>query len=174
MPGVRGQRSGGQNAKTVKQHKLEGTRKKHRHSGYTNPDPPLGAPPAPKGLKKVAATEWRRMIKDLRLSKTLAVTDGAILYDYVQLHALAERLQVTVDELPSLTFFKVSVDGAGTEHLEPKVHPAVGQLRQARMAKKALLVEFGQTPASRGRVKMPEKPAAADPFAEFDGPKAVA
>lgn len=49
MPGVKGQRSGGQNAKTLRQHRLEGTIKKHRHSGYENADPPLGNPPTEAG-----------------------------------------------------------------------------------------------------------------------------
>ena len=176
MPGVPG-RSGGRNAKTVKQHKLEGTTQKSRHSGYTNADPPLGDPPKPDGLGEVASAEWDRMVERLRLAKTLAVTDDAALFDYVQMHALTERLQATVDGLDELTYVKITTvvmaDAQPHEVGEPKMHPAVGQLRQARMAKKALLVEFGQTPASRGRVKVPEKSADVDSMAEFMGPRAV-
>jgi hypothetical protein len=36
------------------------------------------------------------------------------------------------------------------------------------MALRQYLVEFGMTPAARSRVKVPDAPAAADPFAEFD------
>ena len=176
MAGVKG-RSGGRNAKTVKRHRMEGTTRKHRHGGYTNADPPLGDPPKTDGLGQVASAEWDRMVERLRLAKTLAVTDDAALLDYVQMHALADRLQATVDELQSLVYFKhtqtMDGDGLVTNHAEPKIHPVVGQLRQARMATKALLVELGQTPASRSRVKVPEQPAEVDPFAEFDGLKAV-
>ena len=44
------------------------------------------------------------------------------------------------------------------------------QLRQGHMAIRQYLVEFGMTPAARSRVKVPETPTPADPFAEFDGP----
>ena len=36
------------------------------------------------------------------------------------------------------------------------------------MAIRTYLVEFGLTPASRGRVKLPEQPPEDDPFAQFD------
>ena len=66
---------------------------------------------------------------------------------------------------------KVTVDGAGQEHVERKVHPGFAQCRQHDLALRLYLTEFGLTPASRGRVKLPEKPQAnADPFAEFDEP----
>ena len=89
MAGVQG-RSGGRNAKTAKQHRLEGTTQKHRHSGYTNADPPLGDPPKPKGLTKVASAEWDLMVEDLRQSKTLAVTDRSVLHQYCEQFAETE------------------------------------------------------------------------------------
>lgn len=172
MAGVKG-RSGGHNAKTQEQHRLEGTGRKDRHTGYRNPEPATGMPAKPDRLTGEAAAEWDRMVGRLEQCKTLAVVDDAILVEYCELHALTHRLQGEIDELPALFFEKTSVDGAGVEHVEPKVHPGVGQLRQARMAKRTLLVEFGLTPASRGRVKIPEQPGEPDPFAEFDKPSEV-
>ena len=172
IAGVKG-RSGGRNAKTRKQHRLEGTERKHRHVGTRNPEPPEGAPAKPATLTGEAAAEWDRMIERLTASKSLSLVDDGVLYDYVQLHALAERLQAELDALPSVFYTKPSqvllIDGNSQEFDEPKVHPGVGQLRQARVAMKAFHVEFGLTPASRGRVKLLETPDEADPFSEFDG-----
>ena len=97
---------------------------------------------------------------------------------FIQASAAQLRDQATVDGLDSLIYFKYTQtmdgDGLATNHAEPKIHPAVGQLRAARMAKKAMLVEFGQTSASRSQVKVPEQPAEPDPFAEFEGLKVYA
>ena len=169
MAGVKG-RSGGRNAKTVKQHQLEGTTQKHRHSGYTNADPPLGDPPKPAGLSAVASAEWDRMVERLRLAKTLAVTDDAVLELYVLARASMRRLQAEFDALEHLQFDKFSVDGAG---VEMKVRDVVKELRAWNTTIRPYLTELGQTPASRSRVKVPEKSEPEDAFSEFDGLKAV-
>ena len=107
------------------------------------------------------------MCADLRAQQTLATTDAAALRRYVNLFARAERLEVAM--VGAAAFFdKVSVDGAGVEHVELKVHPGFAQLRQYDMALRSYLVEFGQTPAARARVKVPEKSAEVDPFDKFD------
>jgi hypothetical protein len=43
----------------------------------------------------------------------------------------------------------------------------ITKVRQGRMALRTMLVEFGLTPAARGRVKLPEKPKDADSFTAF-------
>lgn len=164
MAGVKG-RSGGHNAKTRKQLELEGTLRSGRHRDLKNPDPPLGKPLPPKALEGEALAEWHRMIVRLETSKTLSLVDDAILYDYCQMHATTEQIQKAVNGLTCLFFIKVGFGGAE----EPKTHPMVVQLRQYRLALRVFLVEFGLTPASRGRVKATgegDKPE--DPFAEFE------
>ena len=154
MAGVKGQRSGGQNRKSARLHVLQGTFRAHRQPQGA-PEPPQGTPTKPKALTGEGAAEWERMVERFSLSGTLSLVDGAALYQYCRLHAGAEQLQRDADRLTSTWFEKVSVDGAGQEHREPKVHPVFAQLRQYRMALRVWLTEFGLTPAARSRVKLP-------------------
>ena len=95
------------------------------------------------------------MVDRLEQLGILSRVDDAVLVAYVELHADAARLQAAADALPSPLFEKVTTDGAGQEHREPKVHPVFGQLRALRMAQRQYLVELGLTPASRARVTRP-------------------
>ena len=96
MAGVKG-RSGGRNAKTVEQHRLEGTYDPSRHAGFENPEPPKGTPESPKPLQGDAKDEWDRMIRRLDASKTLSVVDDAALFQYCQLFAETEALTVDLE-----------------------------------------------------------------------------
>jgi P27 family predicted phage terminase small subunit len=106
-------------------------------------------------LKGEAAAEWDRMVERLTSAGILSIVDGAALRSYCQLHAAAEQLQRDADALTHTWFYKTTIDGSGQEHQEPKVHPLFAQLRQHRMALRVWLVEFGMTPSSRTRVKLP-------------------
>ena len=172
MPAVRGQRSGGQNAKTVKEHKIQGTYQPSRHAGVTNPDPPQGVPEMLAGLTDEGRAEWDRMLVDLKKNGTLYTVHGAVLRRYCRMHQRAERINTQLNALDSLWFWKVTIDGSGQEHREPKQMPLVAEARQLDMAIKGYLVEFGLTPASMGRIRVPEAPPD-DDFAEFDGLKAT-
>jgi hypothetical protein len=58
--------------------------------------------------------------------------------------------------------------------LRQLVSKATDQLRQGRMALRQYLGEFGLTPASRGRIKLPPKPAEqVDDFAAFQKARKV-
>ena len=152
MSGVAGR--SGRVAKPLDQHALDGTRT-HIPGKFRNPATPMGDPEPPDALGKEARAEWVRMLERMRMMKILSPIDAKSLSEFCQVHALAVRLQKTVDDLPDLTFFKVSVDGAGVEHVEPKIHPAVAKLLSARLAVNKLLKDFGLTPDSRGRVRIP-------------------
>jgi phage terminase small subunit len=56
-------------------------------------------------------------------------------------------------------FDKVSVDGAGVEHSEPKAHPAHVKYSAAIEGVRKILAEGGLTPVTISRVKMPSQPA---------------
>jgi len=116
---------------------------------------PLGRPQAPAGLTGEARAEWDRMADRLEQLGILSRVDDAVLIAWCELHAAAVRLQAAADALGSPVFERVTVDGAGVEHREPKVHPVFTQLRQVLMAKRQFLVELGLTPASRNRVARP-------------------
>lgn len=180
MPGVKGQRSGGHNAKTVLEHKLGGTWRQDRHGQVRNPEPPEGFPEPSKPLSGDAAEEWDRMIDRLRLCKTLSSVDGGALYQYCRMFAETEALLVRQDEIAgAIDVLEQSLgDFTGPEllaafqeltkmrQLESRY---TAQIRQGRMGQRVFLVEFGLTPASRGRVKLPDKPTARDEWDEFDG-----
>ena len=166
MPGTAN--SGGRNKKSTRLLVLQGTFRKDRHAGTRNPEPPEGAPAKPATLRGEAAKEWDRMIVRLAKSKSLSPVDDGVLAWYCKLHARAERLETALAaEVPF--FDKVTVDGSGQEHVERKVHPGFAQCRQYDLPLRVCLVEFGLTPASRGRVKLPETSESEDPFQEFDG-----
>ncbi|HXG69676.1 MAG TPA: P27 family phage terminase small subunit [Gemmatimonadaceae bacterium] len=172
MSGVKG-RSGGTNRKSRALHVVQGTFRPARHT-VDAPEPPAGAPEAPGTLTGEAAAEWGRMLARLTASKTLATVDGALLWNYVQLWADCRRLEEDAAALPRTWFEKTSVDGAGVEHREPKMHPIFAQLKAYRLALRVLLVEFACTPLSRNRVKASGSgaaPAAMDPKKAryFDG-----
>lgn len=161
MPGVKG-RSGGANRKSRQLHVIQGTFQPCR-SPVDAPEPPGGAPEAPGILTGEAQAEWDRMIARLTASHTLSTVDGALLWTYVQLWADCRRLEADATALSSVWFEKTSVDGAGIEHREPKMHPVFSALKGYRLALRVLLVEFGLTPLSRNRVKASAAPAATDP-----------
>lgn len=151
MPGVKG-RSGGHNKQSGALHVVKGTFRAGRHT-LDAPEAPQGAPEAPGVLTGEARAEWDRMTARLTTLKTLSTVDGALLWNYCQVWADCCRLQADADALERTWYEKVTVDGAGTEHREPRVHPVFGQLKQYRLALRVFLVELGVTPLARGRVK---------------------
>ena len=151
MPGTA--HSGGRNKKSVAIHQLTKTFRPDRHHD-TSPEPPSGVPIPPDDLKGEGLEEWHRMVARLSACRTLTLADDAGLVNYCRLHADASRLQDALDALPEPFFEKVSVDGAGVEHIEPKVHPGFAQLRSYRQALRMFLQEFGLTPVARSRVRV--------------------
>ena len=183
--------SGGRNAKSRREHALAGTGRKDRGTKTTPtsadaPDPPVGRPRTPSWLTGFALVEWERMVIRLEGAKTLSTVDDAALYQYCCLFAeteaigvahrtnvaLVEKLQIVIDKLTDGEQIVRAIESiVQLKKLEVK---ATAQLRQGHMAVRQYLVEFGMTPAARGRVKVTDAtPTAEDPFAEFDeqGPK---
>lgn len=179
MAGVSG-RSGGHNAKTVAQHLLEGTHQKVRHAGIKNPEPPAGEPVPPKKLTGDAKDEWKRMIERLRDCKILAAVDGAAIYQYCLLFAETEELATKQEEIgAALDVLEQSLgDFKGPEliacfqemtKMRALESRYTTQIRQGRMGLRVFLVEFGLTPASRGRVRLPEQKPEAESWDALDG-----
>lgn len=88
----------------------------------------------------------------LAATGTLSKVDGPLLWSYCRLWADACRLQADADALARTWYEKTSIDGAGVEHVEPKLHPVFGALKQYRLALRVFLVELGQTPLARNRI----------------------
>lgn len=149
MPGTKG--SGGRNRKARVLHLAQGTLKPAKHA-REDVAAPAGDPAVPAGLTGSALEEWHRVTARLRSQGTLSTVDDIALEQFCRLSALVVRLEEEAAALPVLTFYRTTVDGAGIEHCEPKVHPIVAQIRAGRMAVRMYLAELGLTPASRTRV----------------------
>lgn len=181
MAGVKG-RSGGHNAKTVKQHRLEGTLRKSRHAGVRNPDPPevpaeTLKPPVP--LKAAERAEWKRMVARLQTAKTLTQVDDAALLQLVRLFVETEEIVKEHREVKTLSaqLKRVIRKLEGSDLVRAVAEIVKLQqilaghrrdLRLGHLAMRQYIVEFGLTPSSRGRVKLPDEGESGDVFSEFD------
>lgn len=173
MAGVVGQRSGGHNAKTTEELQLAGTRRADRHGSFDSPNPPRIKPEPPKDLDGDARAEWDLMIGRLELSGTLTLVDDAVLYQYCQLYAETEAyaktcaeiaatariLQENFDGQEQLEFADILAAAQEIGKLRTIEVRLASQIRQGRMGLRTFLVEFGMTPAARGRVKIPKAEA---------------
>jgi P27 family predicted phage terminase small subunit len=181
--------SGGRNRRSRAEHALAGTGRKDRGTSNAageppeqRPDPPKGRPSCPPTLRGQALAEWTRMVDRLDASKTLSRVDDAALYQYCCLFAETEaiagararnerliaKLQITIarlrhgDDIVKAMGHIVALKKLDAKHLP--------QLRQGHMAIRQYLVEFGMTPAARGRVAATASEEPVDPFKEFDDP----
>jgi len=171
--------SGGRNAKSRAAHLVQGTFRKDRHANARHNDPPQGRPRRPKGLSVRARAEWTRMIARLDRARTLSTVDDAALYQYCCLFAETEEIHASRREnatliktlLQAIAQFEARAaadrgpvdvaldDGSDLADLVAQILTLKQldakqrtQLRQGHMAIRQYLVEFGMTPAARGRV----------------------
>jgi len=126
------------------------------------------------------------MCTRLQTSKTLSIVDDAALYQYVELYAETEGIKadnLAVRKLSAAlkrTIAKLEGDrlvDAIREivKLQLIIQKQATQLRQQRMALRQYLVEFGQTPAARTRVKVvkPAEEKQPSKLVAFTGGKAL-
>jgi P27 family predicted phage terminase small subunit len=95
----------------------------------------------PEDLSAEARAEWDAVVARLASAGTLAETDDLVIAAYARLAGTTGRLQREVDGLPAT--HTTTAAGRAVQH------PAVGQLRQYRLAQRAYLAELGLTPQSR-------------------------
>lgn len=187
MAGVKGQRSGGHNRKTRDQLEKAGTFRKDRHADVETPTAPPGIPEPPKTLDGEALEEWNRMIARLQQTGALSIVDDAVLFQYCRLFAETEGIWIAQQETTAtIEILQENIDSRSRKEVtvEQLIELAreittlrkleagyITKVRQGRMALRQLLVEFGLTPAARGRVKLPEKPKDADAFTAFQNAK---
>lgn len=183
MPGVKGQITSGRPPKPRKQHERDGTFRGDRHAGFENAEAPPGIPQPPKTLAGEALEEWNRMIARLTQTGALSVVDDGVLYQYCRLFAETEGIWIAQQEtVATIDILQENIDSRSRREVTTEQLIEIGRelatlrkleagyitkVRQGRMALRQLLVEFGLTPAARGRVKLPEKKKDADPFTAF-------
>lgn len=181
MAGVKGQRSGGHNAKSREELERVGTYRKDRHEQLA-PEPPPGTPQPPLPLDEPSQAEWDRMIARLTASRALSIVDDGVLYQYCRLFAETEAIALCQEETAaSVDIMEENLAGLKGPDLVAAFQEItklrkleagyITKVRQGRMALRTLLVEFGLTPAARGRVKVPDKPKEVDEFAAAQNAK---
>jgi P27 family predicted phage terminase small subunit len=135
---------------------LRGTR-----ADRINTDAPKGVqglPEAPSHLDLVARQEWDRIVPLLDQLGVLTRTDGAALGLYCMTFSRWCLAQDSIQK-DGLTVF--------TDKGSPKGNPAVAIATQAEAQMHRLLVEFGCTPSSRGRLKTASADGPKDELAAF-------
>lgn len=175
---------GGNALKSRRQHELDGTFRKDRHADLKNPEPTVGRPEAPAELDKLGQETWDRMIWAFEDMGMLHKVDAEALYAYCCLWSETEQIREQQDG--ARAGLRVLEDNLGDVEAADKValfsqivalHKTVSkctdQLRQGRMAIRQYLVEFGLTPASRGRIKLPAKKEEKDAFSAFQQQRAA-
>jgi P27 family predicted phage terminase small subunit len=174
--------SGGRNIKSPEEHRRLGTFQKVRHEGFETPEPPKGKPTPPSELSAVAQAEWDRMVARMEQSKTSSIVDDAALYQYVNLYSEVEQISAAKEKIEKLSD-KLKRDTRRLHgrdlvdaikeivNLEYLVAKHLVQLRQGHAAIRQFLVEFGMTPAARGRVKIQKEQRPTSKLIAFTGGK---
>lgn len=183
MPGT--STSGGRRSasKSRAQHERDGTFRKDRHADLKNPEPTPGRPDPPVELDKTAQDEWNRLMWAFDDMQMLHKVDAFAVYQHCQLYAetediaqskantdvAIERLEENLGDFKGEDFVKLIQELTTLRKLVAK---CTDQLRQGRMAIRQYLVEFGLTPASRSRIKLPAKAPEVDAFTKFQQQRA--
>lgn len=175
--------SGGRstNSKSRVQHELDGTFRKDRHGDVRNPEPTPGQPEPPAELDELAEKTWHRLMWAFEDMGMLHKVDAETVYAYCQLWSKTMQVEAQQDELRAS--LRVLEENSGdlkelsaSERqsyftnlvtLQKLISKCTDQSRSGWMAIRQYLVEFGLTPASRGRIKLPTKKQDVDAFTAF-------
>lgn len=133
------------------------------------PKPPSGAPPTPKHFDKQGKYWFKRMAEELDALGVMSQLDGRALELLVEAYT-EYRHHCDTLEREGYTYAVYSEDD-GDERKEREIrmikpHPASMMKADAWKRIRAMLAEFGMTPASRSKVNA-MAPDAADPLADF-------
>lgn len=178
--------SGGRgNRKTRQEHELLGTFRSDRHAEHVSPTPTAGSPEMPDGLNEAEQAEWHRLIWAFEDMGMLHRVDVLAIQQYCHLYVETESvakqqaetaasLQILEDNLAGIDKSDLVQVFGQIVILRKLISKCTDQLRSGRMALRQWLVEFGLTPSSRGRVKLPAVADQVDEFAEFQRKRGVA
>ncbi|APU92753.1 terminase small subunit [Proteus phage vB_PvuS_Pm34] len=125
------------------------------------PKPPKGVPPTPKHFTKQGKYWFKRMGEELNALGVMSTLDAKALEMLVEAYVEYRQHCETLDE-EGYTYDVMSSMGDKLK----KAHPAVAMKSDAWKRIRAMLSEFGMTPASRAKVTM-NTPAEEDPFEAF-------
>lgn len=112
------------------------------------PKPEVALIPCPDYLKEddIAYEEWERIVPELYKLGLLTNVDRAMLELYCSQYSIYRNALKIIKEKGIAT--------ANVRHGD-KAHPATQVAREAAKIIKAIAIEFGLTPSSRGRISLP-------------------
>lgn len=145
----------------------------HRPVNQAEPVAGDGDPLRPEGLSEAANREWDEILPILKTMRVVGPADGKALAMYChafhrwqQAEENIERLGIVLEEmyLPDVVDPRFrDLQGLPILGKKYKKNPAVGISFEAMKTMKSYLIEFGMTPASRGKLHV-EKPKEVDPM----------
>jgi len=146
--------------KSLELHQFQGTVPEWTNSGA--PAFAGGRPKMPRDLSPVAQAEWRRLTKELAKRGTLTRVDSSALEIYVRMFA---RWKKCVDDIERRgPVVDVSWMGSdGVERFKTVENPASKIANRLENSMRAMLREFGSTPASREAAKPTAPPLKTTP-----------
>lgn len=136
------------------------------------PTPQQSVPEMPKGLRRSARREWKSITAKLLELGVLTIVDGKALAMYCDAYADWQEAQRDctkfglVLDAPVLDENNQPIYVGGRALTVRKVNPAFTVKNASMKTMKSYLIEFGLTPASRSKLKLPAKPVE-DPMAKF-------
>jgi len=148
--------------KSLELHALQGTT-----PDWTNPGATSfagGKPKMPRDLSEVERAEWRRLTKELGKRGTLTRVDSSALEIYVRMFGRWKACVADIEKRgPVVESTWVGQDGI--ERSKFVENPSSKIANRLENSMRAMLKEFGSTPASREAAKptAPPKPAAPQP-----------
>jgi P27 family predicted phage terminase small subunit len=145
-----GRGSGGKNKKPTALKELEGNQG-HRPLNAREPKPEDGEPPMPADLPKKVQLEWKRLVPLLKAMKVLTTADGDALEALCRMRLRWRQAEDLIDRTGQVVAEKISKPD-GTRIVRVKKNPAVTVSSDALRHYRALLADFGLTPASRSGI----------------------
>lgn len=132
-----------------------------RSANKAEPKPASGVPPVPKHFDKMGKYWFKRIGEELDAVGVMTTLDGKALELLIEAYTeYRQHCDVLAEE--GYTYKTVSATGEDIV----KAHPAAVMKSDAWKRIRAMLGEFGMTPASRSKVGA-KGPAEADPLEEF-------
>lgn len=132
-----------------------------RAANKAEPKPASGVPPVPKHFDKMGKYWFKRIGEELDAVGVMTTLDGKALELLIEAYTeYRQHCDVLAEE--GYTYKTVSATGEDIV----KAHPAAVMKSDAWKRIRAMLGEFGMTPASRSKVGA-KGPAEADPLDEF-------
>lgn len=168
----------GRRPKTRADHVRAGTLNPTRHADLKNPVPTAGRPRPPCKLDALERGAWNRMLWAFNDLGILNRVNSFAIYEYCQLYAETQRVkeqQRTMEA--SVEILEANIRGVEKADLvqlfgeivtlRKLIAKCTDQLRQGHLGIRQYLVEFGLTPASLGRIKLPSQPDQVDEFTAY-------